>query len=150
MAWRSAQNRFVAPRARVRPPRAGQVVFWFAAFVALCFQIFAVGFHCPPAPHADGAVVYSGIDDAALSGLPCSHRAASGKTNSNDRLPSDKDGSHNCPLCGTLQFVSILPALDVLILPRPAAPAPVQVELANLAPRAAPHSGQPRAPPVSI
>ncbi|MGQ0446419.1 MAG: hypothetical protein ACT4O2_15170, partial [Beijerinckiaceae bacterium] len=94
----------------VLPPRAGHVVFWFAAFAALCAQLFAAGFHCRPARYADIAVVHSASGDAALAGLSCPHHAASGETTPDGGLP--KDSNECCPLCGTL--ASNLPALDVL------------------------------------
>ncbi|MGH6841181.1 MAG: DUF2946 family protein [Methylocella sp.] len=150
MARRSAQKRFVLRRAMVRPPRAGHAVFWFAAFVALCSQLFTAGFHCRPTRYADIAVVHSASGDGALAGLPCPHHAASVETTPDGGLPKDKDSNECCPLCGTLRFASNLPALDALILPDGATPAPVQFELTHLALRPPPHSGQPRAPPVSI
>ncbi|MGQ0443905.1 MAG: DUF2946 family protein, partial [Beijerinckiaceae bacterium] len=113
-------------------------------------QLFAAGFHCRPARYADIAVVHSASGDAALAGLPCPHHAASGEITQDGGLPKDKDSNECCRLCGTLGFASILPARDVLILADVAAPAPVQFELTHLALRPPPHSGQPRAPPVSI
>ncbi len=108
----------------------------------------------PAAGHAHSTAVRPRLDTpspggAAVSGLPCPHHAASGQANPDGGPPRENDCSHTCPLCGTLGPGGILPAFHVLILPQTGTPAPVRFALGRLAPRAA-HSGQPRAPPVSI
>ncbi|RNJ48150.1 DUF2946 family protein [Methylocystis hirsuta] len=153
MARRKYEKQVVAPGAGGLAPRAGwrSVALCLAAFLAVCAQLLAIGFHHHPAHHVESAAVYAASGDAALGAPACPHHAESGETNPDDGLPNGKDCARTCPLCGTtLQFAGILPAFDVLILPPVAASTPARFELARPAPRAVSHSGQPRAPPVSI